>query len=80
MSDENKLELKYQYQMFKKIIKDSIDTEQTNKITLMLQPIIQKQDKEAQRQLELIKQLQLQIKQLQKQMSQIQKSISTKKR
>ena len=42
----------------------------------MLQPIIQKQSKDAERQLELINQLQSQIKQLQKEVSKIHKSVS----
>jgi two-component system, OmpR family, sensor histidine kinase VicK len=74
ISYETRIALKYQYQIFKKI-KKSIETEQTNKIRLMLQPIIRKQTKDVHRQLELIKQLQSQIKQLQKQVSQIQKPI-----
>jgi len=76
---ETKIALKYQYQIFKKI-KKSIETDQTNKIRLMLQPIIRKQTKDTHRQSELINQLQSQIKQLQKQVSQIQKTISTNKR
>jgi hypothetical protein len=78
ISYETKIALKYQYQIFNKI-KKSIETAQTNKIRLMLQPIIRKQTKDVRKQSELIKQLQSQIKQLQKQVSQIQKTISTKK-
>jgi hypothetical protein len=78
ISYETKIALKYQYQIFNKI-KKSIETDQTNKIRLMLQPIIRKQTKDVRKQSELIKQLQSQIKQLQKQVSQIQKTISTKK-
>jgi two-component system, OmpR family, sensor histidine kinase VicK len=79
ISYETRIALKYQYQIFKKI-KKSIETDQANKIRLMLQPIIRKQTKDVHRQLELIKQLQSQIRQLQKQVSQIQKPIITKKR
>jgi len=74
LSDETKIALDYQYQIFKKI-KDSIEKDQTNKIRLMLQPIIQKQAKDAKRQLELIKQLQYQLKQLQKQVSYVQNNM-----
>src|ERR671933_3005047 len=68
LSDETKIALDYQYQIFKKI-NDSIEKDQTTKIRSMLQPIIQKQTKDAKRQLELIKQLQHQLMQLQKQIS-----------
>lgn len=60
--------LENQDEIFNKI-KDFIDTDLTNKIRLMLQPFIQKQAKDVERQLELIKQLQSQIEQLQKQVS-----------
>jgi hypothetical protein len=79
LSDETKIALEYPYQIFKKI-KDSIQKDQTNKIRSMLQPIIQKQTKDAKRQLESIKQLQFQLKQLQKQVSEMQKIIRTKKK
>ena len=46
----------------------------------MLEPIIQKQAKDARRQLELIKQLQYQIKQLQKQISDGQKTIRNQRK
>jgi archaellum component FlaC len=73
---ETKIASKYQeYQILNKI-KDSIETDLTNKIRSMLQPIIQKQSKDAERQLELINQLQSQIKQLQKEVSKIHKSVS----
>jgi hypothetical protein len=78
LSDETKIALNYQYQIFKKI-KDSIENDQTNKIRSMLKPIVQKQTKDAKRQLESIRQLQSQLKRLQKQVSEIQKSIGTKK-
>ena len=75
-SYETKIASKYQeYQILNKI-KDSIETDLTNKLRSMLQPIIQKQSKDAERQLELINQLQSQIKQLQKQVSKIHKSVS----
>ncbi|HEY6885358.1 MAG TPA: hypothetical protein VI278_15090 [Nitrososphaeraceae archaeon] len=79
ISYETKIALKYQYQIFKKL-KKSIETDQTKKIRLILQPIIRKQTEDVHKQSELIKQLQFQIKQLQKQVYQIQKTISTKKR
>ena len=80
LSDETKIALDYQYQIFKKI-NDSIEKDQTTKIRSMLQPIIQKQTKDAKRQLELIKQLQHQLMQLQKQISYIQKTMAgTKKK
>jgi hypothetical protein len=72
-TDETKIALDYQYQIFKKL-KDS-EKDQTNKIRSMLRPIIQKQAKDAKRQLALINQLQYQLKQLQKQISYIQKSM-----
>jgi hypothetical protein len=78
-TDETKIALEYQHQIFKKL-KDSIEKDQTNKIRSMLRPIIQKQAKDAKRQLELINQLEYQLKQLQKQILHIQKSmILTKK-
>jgi hypothetical protein len=78
-TDEAKIALEYQHQIFKKL-KDSIEKDQTNKIRSMLRPIIQKQAKDAKRQLELINQLEYQLKQLQKQILHIQKSmILTKK-
>jgi two-component system, OmpR family, sensor histidine kinase VicK len=79
LSDETKIALEYQYQIFKKI-KNSIEKDQTNKIRLMLQPIIQKQSRDAERQLEIIKQLQYQLKQLQKQVSDTQKTITRTKK
>ena len=79
LSDETKIALDYQYQIFKKIV-DSIEKDQTNKIRLMLEPVIQKQAKDARRQLELIKQLQYQIKQLQKQVSDGQKTIRNQRK
>ena len=79
LSDETKIALDYQYQIFKKL-KDSFEKDQINKIRSMLQPIIQKQTKDAKRQLELIKQLQSQQRQMQKQLSYIQKTIKTKKK
>jgi hypothetical protein len=80
LSDETKIALDYQYQIFKKL-KDSIEKDQTTKIRSMLQPIIQKQAKDAKRQLELIKQLQHQLMQMQKQISYIQKTMAgTKKK
>jgi phosphopentomutase len=79
LSDETKIALDYQYQIFKKI-KESIENEQANKIRSMLQPIIQKQTKDTKRQLESTKQFQSQLKHLQKQVSQIQKIIKTKKK
>ncbi|HEY5630810.1 MAG TPA: hypothetical protein VIR31_01650, partial [Nitrososphaeraceae archaeon] len=65
ISYETKIALKYQYQIFKKL-KKSIETDQTKKIRLILQPIIRKQTEDVHKQSELIKQLQFQIKQLQK--------------
>jgi two-component system sensor histidine kinase VicK len=62
-----------QDEIFQKI-KDFIETDQTDKIGLMLQPIIQKQAKDAERQSESIKQLQSQVKQLQKEVSEIHKN------
>jgi hypothetical protein len=56
ISYETKIVLKYQYQIFEKI-KKSIEADQTNKIRLVLQPIIRKQTKDVYRQSELIKQL-----------------------
>ena len=80
LSDETKMALEYQYQIFKKL-KDSIEKDHTTKIRSMLQPIIQKQAKDAKRQLELIKQLQHQLMQMQKQISYIQKTMAgTKKK
>src|SRR5919202_5339865 len=79
LSDETKIALDYQYQIFKKIV-DSIEKDQTNKIRLMLEPVIQKQAKDARRQLELIKQPQYQIKQLQKQISDGQKTIRNQRK
>jgi DNA anti-recombination protein RmuC len=80
LSDETKIALDYQYQIFKKL-KDSIEKDQINKIRSMLRPIIQKQAKDAKRQLELIKQLQSQQRQMQKQLSYIQKTMAgTKKK
>ncbi|MFL6420761.1 MAG: hypothetical protein ACJ71P_15340 [Nitrososphaeraceae archaeon] len=79
ISYETKIALEHQYQIFKKI-KDSIDKDQTNKIRSMLQPITQKQTKDAKGQLESIKQLQYQLKQLQKQVSEIQKSMRRTKK
>ena len=80
LSDETKIALEYQYQIFKKL-KDSIEKDQINKIRSMLRPIIQKQAKDAKRQLELIKQLQSQQRQMQKQLSYIQKTMAgTKKK
>ena len=80
LSDETKVALDYQYQIFKKL-KDSIEKDQINKIRSMLRPIIQKQAKDAKRQLELIKQLQSQQRQMQKQLSYIQKTMAgTKKK
>src|SRR5919199_1533354 len=80
LSYETKIALEYQYQIFKKI-KDYIEKDQTNKIRSILQPIVQKQTKDAaKRQLESIKQLQSQLKQLQKQVSEIQKSITRTKK
>ena len=79
ISYETKIVLEHQYQIFKKI-KDSIDKDQTNKIRSMLQPITQKQTKDAKGQLESIKQLQYQLKQLQKQVSEIQKSMRRTKK
>ena len=80
LSDETKIALDYQYQIFKKL-KGSIEKDQTTKIRSMLQPIIQKQAKDAKRQLELIKQLQHQLMQMQKQISYIQKTMAgTKKK
>jgi hypothetical protein len=79
VSYETKLILKHQYEIFKKI-KNTIETDQTNKIRSMLHPLIQKQDKDAKKQFESIKQLQMQVKQLQKQVTEIQKSIRVKKR
>jgi hypothetical protein len=76
LSDETKIILEYQYQIFKKL-ENSIEKNQTNnkKIRSMLQPIIQKQSTGAKRQLESTKQLQYQLKQLHKQLSDIQKNI-----
>jgi DNA anti-recombination protein RmuC len=74
-----KIALDYQYQIFKKI-KDSIEKDQINKIRSMLEPIIQKQSRDAKRQLEIINQLQYQLKQLQKQVSDIQKSMRRTKK
>jgi hypothetical protein len=79
LSDETKIALDYQNQIFKKI-KDSIENDQTNKIRSMLKPITQKQTKDAKRQLESINQLQSQLKQLQKQVFEIQKSIRRTKK
>jgi hypothetical protein len=62
-----------QDEIFQKI-KDFIETDQTDKIRLMLQPIIQKQAKDAERQSESIKQLQSQVKQLRKEVSEIHKN------
>jgi hypothetical protein len=74
LSEETKIALDYQYQIFKKI-KDSIEKDQINKIRSMLEPIIQKQSRDTKRQLELIKQLQSQQRQMQKQLSYIQKTM-----
>jgi hypothetical protein len=76
VSTQTKIILEYQYQIFKKL-ENSIEKNQTNnkKIRSMLQPIIQKQLRDAKRQSESIKQLQYQLKQLQKQLSDIQKSM-----
>ncbi|HYY51176.1 MAG TPA: hypothetical protein VE643_09910 [Nitrososphaeraceae archaeon] len=73
---QTKIILEYQYQIFKKL-ENSIEKNQANnkKIRSMLQPIIQKQLRDAKRQSESIKQLQYQLKQLQKQLSDIQKSM-----
>ena len=79
LSDETKIALDYQYQIFKKII-DSIEKDQINKIRSMLEPIIHKQYRDTKRQLEIIKQLQYQLKQLQKQVSNIQKSMRRTKK
>jgi len=79
LSDETKIALDYQYQIFKKV-KDSIEKDQINKIRSMLEPIIQKQSRDTKRQLEIIKQLQYQLKQLQKQVSNIQKSMRRTKK
>jgi hypothetical protein len=79
LSDETKIALDYQYQIFKKV-KDSIGKDQINKIRSMLEPIIQKQSRDTKRQLEIIKQLQYQLKQLQKQVSNIQKSMRRTKK
>jgi hypothetical protein len=81
ISNETKIILEYQYQIFKKL-KDSIERNQTTnkKIRSMLQPIIQKQNKDTKRQSESIKQLQSQLNRLQKQVSEIHKSIGTKKK
>jgi hypothetical protein len=78
LSDETKIALDYQYQIFKKII-DSIEKDQINKIRSMLQPIIKKQSRDTNRQLEIIKQLQYQLKQLQKQVSYMQNSMKRTK-
>ena len=78
-TDETKIALEYQYQIFKKL-KDSIEKDQISKIRSMLQPIIQKQAKDAKRQLELINQLQYQLKQLQKQVSYMQKNMGRTKK
>jgi two-component system sensor histidine kinase VicK len=64
-----------QNEIFRKI-KDFIETDHTYKIGLMLQPIIQKQANDAERQLELIKQLQSQVRQLQKEVSEIHKNMA----
>jgi two-component system sensor histidine kinase VicK len=64
-----------QDEIFQKV-KHFIETDQTDKIGLMLQPILQKQAKDAERQSELIKQLQSQIKQLQKEVSEIHKNMA----
>lgn len=64
-----------QDEIFQKI-RDFIETDHTDKIGLMLQPILQKQAKDAERQSELIKQLQSQIKQLQKEVSEIHKNVA----
>jgi hypothetical protein len=52
---------------------------QINKIIQLVQPI-QKEIKSAERQLELVKQLQTQLKQLQKQVSQVQKKITNNRK
>jgi two-component system, OmpR family, sensor histidine kinase VicK len=72
--DETKVS-ENQDEIFQKI-KDFIETDHTDKIRLMLQPIILKQAKDAERQSELIKQLQSQIKQLQKEVSEIHKNMA----
>jgi two-component system, OmpR family, sensor histidine kinase VicK len=64
-----------QDEIFQKV-KHFIETDQTDKIGLMLQPILQKQAKDAEKQSELIKQLQSQIKQLQKEVSEIHKNMA----
>jgi hypothetical protein len=75
VSTETKIILEYQYQIFKKL-EDSIENNQINKkIKSILQPIMQKQSRDAKIQLESIKQLQYQLKQLQEQLSDIQKSM-----
>ena len=73
LSDETKIILEYQYQIFKKLA-DSIENNQINKkIRSILQPIIRKQSRDTKIQLESIKHLQYQLQQLQEQLSDIQK-------
>jgi hypothetical protein len=76
VSTQTRIILEYQYQIFKKL-ENSIEKNQTSnkKIRSLLQPIIQKQLRDAKRQSESIKQLQYQLKQLQKQLLDIQKSM-----
>jgi hypothetical protein len=75
VSTETKIILEFQYQVFKKL-EDSIENNHINKkIRSILQPIMQKQSRDAKIQLESIRQLQYQLKQLQEQLSDIQKSM-----